>query len=464
MKSLWCIFLFCFSFHIHATKDTSKKEVALVQLSFDGITTYYSGVGTVLVQTQLLIDEMNRDPEQIYHIKSHLITSKCDPNYPYYSPTLLKQNSEICERSGGHLFLLSHPIKGSPFATPADWKIFCQEGAAICADLINQNSFTVIIVHDTPYAQVPLLLKQMAFEGLLHQSFRIIWVPHGTGLLFQDTQTRQDWEYAAMVGALDGGYKIGYTGQYFKNHFQSPPFSMPDSCLVPYHLGIISDAYMEQISEEQIIKELKTRSIPLDKKLIFSLGRAVCWKGHDITLELYRHLKEEHSDLHLVLLTPPTSMPQYFDILKNRIEKEALDVTLIPAFDTQLARFMYQWKNTLIVPLLSRREPLSLTVMEARANPTNAIVLASNQGGLGPQVNDGIDGFICNINGIEEVIFSPEPPSIAMQELIDCANKILLLSDKERAQIVDNGKKLIREDYNLRKNLRCSLLNLFESE
>ncbi len=448
------VLFFCCCIQLHAAE---KNEIALVQLSFDGITTYYSGVGTVLVQTQLLIEEMNRNPELPYHIKSYLVSAKGDPNYPYYAPTLLQQNREICERTGGELISLSHPIKGSPFATPTDWKVLCQEGAAVCADIINQNDYTVVIAHDTTYAQVPLHLKQMS----LHRPYRILWVPHATGLLFQDTPIRQEWEYAAMVGALDGSYKIGYTGLYFKDHFQSPPFSMPASCLEPYNLGILLDAYEKPISEEEIVKELQARSIPLNKKLIFSLGRAVNWKGHDITLELYRHLKEQHPDLHLVLLAPLTSMPKYFDMLKSRIENEGLDVTLIPTFDTQLARHMYQWKNTRIVSLLSRREPLSLTVMEARVNPTNAIVLVSSQGGLGPQVKDGVDGFVCDIGELDEIISAPTPASQAMNALIDKANAILLLSDEERAQIIANGKQLIREQYDLRKNLQDSLLNLF---
>ena len=138
----------------------------------------------------------------------------------------------------------------------------------------------------------------------------------------------------------------------------------------------------------------------------------------------------------------------------------AIQVTFLPTFDTQLARYLYQWKNTRIVALLSRREPLSLTVMEARVNPTKAIVLVSSQGGLGPQVHDGVDGFVADISHLDEVILSSKSPE-DMKELKRKAKTILTLSDAQRDQIVANGKKLIREQYDLRNNLQTSLLKLF---
>ena len=311
-----------------ALTTPSKRVIAFVQLSFDGVCNYYTGVGTVVLQTQSLIAEMNRDPQQPYHIKSYLITA-CNPTFRYYSDPILEKNRAVCEQTGGKVVMLSHSTLNSPFATFPDWDRLCHEGAETCVEIIRQNTYTLIVAHDTTYAHVPMKIRKALATCSEIKSHRILWVPHGTGLLFQDKEERQRWELTAAQGANEGGYKIGYTGQYFKEHFQSPPFSMPSTSLEPYLLGILPDSYLEPLSEAQITPVLQTHSIPLDKMIIFSLGRSVIWKGHDITLELYRHLKQEHPELHLVLLAPPTSMLDYSSNLEKRINTEKLEVTFL---------------------------------------------------------------------------------------------------------------------------------------
>src|SRR5690606_4417439 len=103
----------------------------------------------------------------------------------------------------------------------------------------------------------------------------------------------------------------------------SAPFAVPECALMPYHTGILQDHFIEELSEEAIVNELKKRSIPLDKRLIFSIGRATSLKGMDITLEMFRHLREVYPDIHLVMLTPPSdySLP-YFHSLQKKAEQE----------------------------------------------------------------------------------------------------------------------------------------------
>ncbi len=448
------------------------KEVAIVQLSFDGINTFHCGVGTVVLQTQTVLKEFNQLlEEKDIRFKLYLVSGDYSQQLPEYSATMFERNKRDCNESGGEVFLVPISKNNQMFGDPEQWQELCEGGAKLCAQIINSNAYTIIIAHDTAYAHLPLQLKELACRGEIENDYQILWVPHATSWNYNGHTSngtpqwpeRHHWELEAFQQAAHYDYQIGCISQTIKQTITSFPFFVPESCLMPYQTGILLDSYLESISEDVIAEELTKRSIPLDKRLIFTIGRANPLKGLDITLEMYRHLKARFQDIHLVMVAPESDyMPSYLQLLKNRIEKECLDVTLIDSFDTDIARFIYQWPKTLITSLLSRADTRPLTIMEARTNPKNSLVLSSDPERMGKQVTSEINGFTCSLAGLDTCIEAPLPLEGAMKEIVDTAQQILELSDLERQKILKAGKELVLKEYDLRQNMTRNLNFLFQ--
>ncbi|MCK5604069.1 glycosyltransferase, partial [Candidatus Pacearchaeota archaeon] len=276
---------------------------------------------------------------------------------------------------------------------------------------------------------------------------------------------RHYWELTAFQRAAEYSYQIGYLCDTFKKQMIDPPFNVPESSLFSFRAGIICDKYLHQYSFDEIANELTERSIPLDKQILFSIGSANYLKGQDIVLEVYRCLKPTFPELHLVLLAPKSGYgPEFIELLKKRNQEENLNATIIETFDPNLAVYIYQWPLTNLIFLLSREDIQPLTVMEARANPQKCVVLVSSHGGTGAQVLDGKDGFICNIDGLPKTITEPLPYCSTMEEIVEKTKFILNLRGELRDEIIQNGKKLIAENYNMRDLMKDNLLRLITEQ
>ena len=446
-----------------------KKEIALVQLSFDGINTFHCGVGTVVLQTMKTLKDFNKKYEGKFKFKLYLISGDYSTKLPEYSLKTLQKNILDCSESGGDVLIIPTANNNQMFGEPKQWEELCKGGSELCAKIINENAFTIIIAHDTSYAHLPLKLNYLALQGKLESPYNVIWVPHATSWSYNghspeglpNWPQRHCWELEAFKSAPKCNYLIGYIGSSMKSHLVNEPFNVSDDSLFFYKTGIILDRYLKSIPEIDIEIELKKRSIPVDKRLIFSIGRATPLKGLDITLEVYRNLKSFYSDIHLVMLAPESDhMPDYIQILKKRIEEEQLPVTLIDTFDSDLANFIYQWPKTAIISLLSRVDTQPLTIMESRANPKNCIVLTSNKWGMGAQVYHKKDGFICPLDGLENIIQKPLSNSDSIERITNIARQILDLSQDEREEIIASGKNLVHEKYDLHKNMLNNLKRL----
>lgn len=458
-----------FIFSVHSDEFCPQiSEIAFVQLSFDGVNSFNCGVGTVVLQTKKILKELNEEYLGAFHSKLYLLTPDYSNELKEYSFNVLKENIMDCKTSGGDVFLLPTKKRDVFFGDPDQWEDVCDAGASICKEIINQNSYTVIIAHDTAFAQVPIRLKKLSSQGEIIKPYKILWVPHATSWSYNGHNgetpgwpERHHWELKAFQGAATHDYQIGYIGDTIKNDIMGSPFHVRSSQLFYYQTGIISDRYLDELPPAKIAEELKKRGIPLDKRLMFSIGRATPLKGQDIVLEMYHYLKPLYPDLHLVILAPESDhTPEFIDLLKKRNREEGLEATIIDHFDPDLNYYIYQWPKTSLVALLSRADTQPLTVMEARTNPKNSIVLVSNQGGMGAQVCDGKDGFVCEIDQLPPVILEPMPSCKEIQAIVQKARNVLDLPHQKRHEIIQNGKSLIRDKYDLRRAMISNLNQL----
>lgn len=448
-----------------------SQKITFIQLAFDGINTMQTGVGTVVQNINQIICEMNDTYINKVHFNLNLMTCNYSHELPEFSNDVLENNQLICHATGGKVYLLDSIKNDQMFGDPDQWQDLCYNSAPLIANIINESLFTLIICHDTAFAQVPIALHRLQASGDIRGKYKVLVIPHATSWSYNGHTSegdpkwpeRHQWELKGFQHAEICDFEIGYINENIKNELTSFPFNLPENRLMHFATGILYDKYYETLSYDSIQLELAKRSIPLNKRLIFSIGRATPLKGQDIVLELYQHLRPLYPDIHLVMLAPPSDyMPEYIDMLRNRIKNEQLDVTLLDYFEPDLDRYIYQWPKTSMVWVLSRVDTQPLTVMEARANPNNCILLASNRGGVGIQINHNIDGFISELDGLDVIIKQPMNCCLSLQKLLTCSQMILEMPEKSKKEIVQNGKELIQNKYNFRNNLVHNLNRIFQ--
>ncbi|MFC1485490.1 glycosyltransferase [Candidatus Latescibacterota bacterium] len=141
---------------------------------------------------------------------------------------------------------------------------------------------------------------------------------------------------------------------------------------------------------------LKKQNIPTDKPLVTQISRFDKWKDPVGVVEVFRKIREEF-DCRLVLCgNMATDDPEGLEIyekIKRMVNKEIQkrEVILVTAENSILVNALQ--RASAVIFQKSLREGFGLTVTEAlwKEKP----VIASNVGGIPLQIEDGVNGFLC---------------------------------------------------------------------
>ncbi len=202
------------------------------------------------------------------------------------------------------------------------------------------------------------------------------------------------------------------------------------------------------LSEETISKVFKKFNIPTDKPLITQVSRFDPWKDPEGVLRVFEIVKEK-VDCRLAFCYNMAPDDPEGVLMYNRIEKKARKYlkkreVLFVLGDNQILVNALQRKSSVILQK-SMREGFGLTVAEAQWKGTP--VVASNIGGIPEQVINNKTGFLIKPNDIK-----------------GCADRVLtLLMDKKLArEMGEQGKKFIRENFLITRNISDYLTLLID--
>lgn len=140
--------------------------------------------------------------------------------------------------------------------------------------------------------------------------------------------------------------------------------------------------------------------IPRDTFLILAVSRIDLQKNQRTLVEAVARLKQQHQDLHLVLIGPPTQ-PDYATSIEAFIRKEQLSdcVTWIPGMANDNPDLVDAFHACDVFVLPSLHEPFGIVVLEAwsAAKP----VVVSHVGGLKTLVTDEKDGLFFDPGSVD---------------------------------------------------------------
>lgn len=171
-------------------------------------------------------------------------------------------------------------------------------------------------------------------------------------------------------------------------------------------------------------------------------GRAEPYKNLETAIKLARVL--EPLGVESILIVAPYSKNQPILKMYRRLQKlHCPNLKLILDADFDLPhKIMNSSLSLVIVFIPSKREPFGLIVEEARKCNRKILVVANNTGGLRNQISDLHDGVLVDVNKIEEI----------KQKIYKVINDKTITN-----KIVYEGRKTLKERYDLTKNLKIGL-------
>lgn len=362
-----------------------ESKNALVVLAIDGISTIYSGVGTIVYSFFEAYDEIKRSFGEI-NVELFAFTPYFDMKDSRYSSRVSNDVKEICLRNGGELIYLPTMCHGE--AHTNSWRgnksvsITTQwESSAISAaaslnllSMIGKYDNIFVLCHDSLFANVA--------KFILNDNVHLCWVPHSLSSIINDhiQSNKLEYETESINEHIKKGHKIAYISELTKQALLTT-FSCKEEQLVSLYSGIFLKSKKFNISEKKS-SIFNKYNIPQNKPLIFSWARCHYVKGIDTILRAFisykNNISYNNADVHLILLCPDSSsINSYIEEINNlKGNLSSDDYTFINSFDEQLPLVVLKHDLTKGVILASRSEAFGLCSLEALAfrNPNVSII------------------------------------------------------------------------------------------
>jgi D-inositol-3-phosphate glycosyltransferase len=433
-----------------------QRKSAIVYVTYDGAVNSASGVGVIsryfieAIPQEIRAIENQSDLDLSFHVLAVNLADTADG----YSAEIRQQTESICHSLEGELHLIDNGMNGEKgYGGPENWRLACQNAAATLSQIASEYDHTIVYLVDTPFMCLPFYYPTTSPL----EKITFVIVPHSdTFSHFPDNieLKRLSWEATSMQALIVfPNVFLAKTSDFLlstlKAHYKIPP-----ERIVPMQTGLVpSSPRFMQAGIEEITEALKARCIPLDKKLIFSVGRGVHYKGFADLINSFARLHEQESDSHLVFIAPPhKNEAGITPELEALISGTGIGKYCTPIYelDMELPRLICQWPHTRIVAQLSHREPFGLVPEEVRlwSRTQGPIIVASNLDGFVEQITDGQDGFLVQPHD--------------HQAVADTLANILHLPTADADTIRQNGWRRALRDYDYTKSVNRSLVTLLE--
>lgn len=392
--------------------NLNKSNVAIVYATYDGAINSTCGVGVlsrffINAVPKVIKEKLDDQRELSFHVIAIDLTKSAHG----YSDSILAETEASVQQSNGHLWLISNGTDGNEnYGHRHNWERASKNAADRIEELSKEYDHVIAFLVDTPFLQVPLLARE---RGVDSDSITYVLVPHSDVYShFPDNipQDRLEWEAEAFHAAsVLGNVYLASTSR-FLTGLLARTYDIEDSKIINLQTGLnLSDPKFDELDDQDIAEKLNEYKIPTDKRIVFSVARAVPYKGFEALIEAFKLLHDSYADTHLVFIASPfRNSPSNVNTLQKMIDELGLNesCTAIYNLDMELPRYICQWANTKIVAQLSYREPFGMVPEEVRvwAKNKGPIVLASNVDGFVEQVTDGVDGYLTNPHSINEIV------------------------------------------------------------
>lgn len=280
-------------------------KIALCLCSYDWINSMYCGVGTI---TNTFIDSFFSQYTKIQqdfwvNIDFYLFTSVVNDKYIGYNSELAKLNKKRLQQLNWKMAVLSNESeKNDQYGNIQNRDIISRKTAQTIFEYTNHYDFIIVINTDTPFLAVPKYLNQLQTQKYFHY----LWL-HSDAYIHEKenlNRKRVVWEMNSLRYAIQTkNVFLLDVNSFFTNHLQKN-YQIPNTKFLPLKNGLFFWNKKYKLYDKETLKgKLLDYKIPLDKKIIFALWRAVPYKWLDTVINLFMRI--QRTDLHLVLIAAP---------------------------------------------------------------------------------------------------------------------------------------------------------------
>lgn len=422
-------------------------KYAVVYMAHDGITSHYAGIGTY---SMCYIYSLPKIAELVAGaggaLNIFMVTPRYQPSFYGYKKDLMVLCTKICRKYDGELFEVDDGLGGTEsYGGIKNWELVSKQAADIVADLAEDYDRVIVVAVDTPF----LMTGEALFKKYpsLGEKVTVVLSPQSTERIHRTgVSNRFRWEKRRFAAAVKyPSIKISYSSLFLKNHLKQE-YGLASSRMVMSMSGIIFDSpRYKRLSQKKIRDILVSRGLPLDRKIVFSVGRLEAYKGFEDTMRICKYI--DHKIKPYLVLVGVSYIPNNPLLPRLRkIKKElGLDGKLIFNLDLELPTALWQWSNCLLSAHISRYEPFGLAPVEARylAGEAGPVVVVSDQGGLKEQVKDGYEGFVVKYGN-----------QLDYQRV---ANKVSKMSASQSKLMRKRARENVIERYDARRNILALL-------
>jgi len=340
----------------------------LIIAAYDGISTYYCGIGTTIQDTVSSLKDLT-DSEKI---KVSLAYIAADPNGKVFDEKRLQSSIELVKKTNGHLIPLNNGTAGfdefDMWQSFPQWEYACVSLATSLNMILQDKDDNILMMHDTPF-----LLFHKFRQQVFNKNLRCFYIPRSTGLnhSFGNEEWRQKRvtleKEAFQAIQKDPKASILAIGRNFAQHLMQDynlSFTENDYLINGLYFG----RYEKFLAQKYDISELIKFGINLDpnSRIIFSWARASIAKGLKEMLEAWQAAAELLPKHYMILQTPNNSREDdYFQILKT-YEKKTPRTIVIDDFNPELWQTVLRTRNTDVVCVPSVMDPIPHTAIEAK--------------------------------------------------------------------------------------------------
>lgn len=404
----------------------------LVIATYDGIGTYYSGVGTIAKNIVNALSDFLNDS----YIKVSIAYINVDKQSKVFNKQCFDSTSDLVGKTGGYMVPLCNTTKGQSewdmWRSFDEWRYTCVSLVTALNTILNSDEENYVILSDTPF-----LLFAKYKELLNDKNIKCFYFPLSTGKNhvfgnqeWRNNRIRAEKECFELI-QKDNNSKVIALGKKFAERM-SDDYGLFFGENDFLQNGLCFDKYVNFLGKKFTNQDLKKFGINIEenKEIIFSWGRCSVAKGFKELALVWSKVYKDLSNHHLVLQIPNNSgESDYFkevqDILKNTSR-----YTVIDDFNPDIWKTVLRTENTRVVCIPSLMDPFPHTSIEAK-------LFSKNMGFI--TVISNVDGAIDAFTEKESIYVDPRDIEEFSKKLVEAVK----MEDENRRRMIDKSNETI---------------------
>ncbi len=283
-----------------------------------------------------------------------------------------------------------------------------------------QNSYDIIQVHHPdPMANLAIFLTRPKYKIVLYWHSDIIRQKKMM-VLYRPLLIWMIKRADLIIGSTESHIKDSDFYPYFKNKYAIIPYILDET---KFNENNINKTLLKQLS-----KEYKS------KKIIFSLGRLVYYKGFEFLIESAKYLNDDY----MILIGGEGPLKDSFKklIFDNSLNNKVILLGKIPHDDLPT---YYHFCNLFCLPSIYRSEMFGVVQLEAMAMNKPVVSSLIKRSGVN----------LVNIDGKTGIVVEAKNPEAIAEACIKILNDSKLYN-----KMCVNSKKVIKEKYSKDKVIK----------